>query len=659
MGSEHITFERIETGPLRRFEVSGFRNFGKDAGINLKQLNIVVGPNGAGKSTLLGLFQLFDKTIRSGDLHHIGIEDLDEFGLISPNQKPFTIRLHFDDFVFAYEYRVAKHKDWKLNRAACFLPSHLKKPLIQFGPQKAVSIHTTALTEWLVKCSNLGTYSPPLQGEKRMNLNIAAKVLECLSHFNIGSASSPKSFKSGAIVNFEGGWYEFASRRTKYSRYAFSDFGRYANNSLMFVSAINSLKNNGWEDTDMFGQYFHLDTQACSIPDRELYEPFKPWFESVRVQAEEWSSNGLRKGPWQNLIITWAVASVERRLTTKEQDALQIYFEEALNTYQRDVPFFKDFDSVAGVLQGLVLVLLKGGSYREFGLLPPRDFQWYEKHKEQDSSLGRHSEFISTAEMDDLKTALVENKALRKETLKYLAEHPKLKLKLPPFNLACTLSLNAKGSIDYAVKKNRKPIDLESLSRGENKLLLIALFKEFYAFLEEPETNLHPNFQAQLGNLISENYVSKVVASPKGDVIWDVDRGVGRRFTLAEFNGEQNLKTPNAIWGAKTGRRFLFIETHSDVLLKAIQLQMVRELPKKELWNDIPNLTPSYESFEQEFSNLDPSIEVTYFGIENGKWVPKSMGLRRDGVFRETFGPGFYDQSLELVRSIFDAQSLN
>ena len=129
-------------------------------------------------------------------------------------------------------------------------------------------------------------------------------------------------------------------------------------------------------------------------------------------------------------------------------------------------------------------------------------------------------------------------------------------------------------------------------------------------------------------------------------------------FVDLEEPDEEEI-TKKFVWKYGAHRDYQFIETHSDILIKAIQLEMARNLPTPVLWEEHPGLTPSFKEVQKEFAELDPNIEVTYFGKVKGKSVPKSMGLRRDGVFREEFGPGFYDESLQLVRDIFDLKSQN
>ena len=666
MGNQ-LTFERLEIGTLRRFEVNGFRNFGKGAGINLKGLNIAVGPNGAGKSTLLGLFRLFDKVFRSGNLHHIGIEDLDEYDLLTPNQKPFTIRLHFDEFVFAYEYSITKNMAWELNHSSCYLPTNLNKPMIRIGHQLDFFMNTRMLTNWLISSCNLTDIPQKYQQTKRQHLSIASKFFECITSFDVKHQSKSrhqapsKPFPSGAVVHYEGGWLNLCPSRT-HVNYTHEDFGRSQQSGTRFVQAINSLTNDGWRESPLFPQDFELRTEECAEHQKEQYDTFQQQRLSVFQRSEGWSSNGFRQGPIANLITTWAVAYVEGRLTGKEQQALQDYYSSALQDEPHVVSFFDDLKSIIKHTQIMVLALMKGGVglNRKFGMLAPK----YLGHQgtlneRQRAHARRHSEFISIAEMQSISEALTENKPLRREILKHLEDHSRIQLALPSFNLNCTLFLSKKGMIVCAAEKEGKRIELESLSRGEKKLLLIALSKEFFAFLEEPETNLHPSYQSKLGELIAESYVSELLASAHEESNWWSLKNPDEQIWHTPEELTQEEKLPKlATWVARAQEQFLFIETHSEILLKAIQLQMARKMPKKKLWEENPSLSPSFESFEQEFVNPDPNIEVTYFGISNGKWVPKSMGLRRDGLFRETFGPGFYDQSLVLVRSIFNAQSM-
>ena len=140
------------------------------------------------------------------------------------------------------------------------------------------------------------------------------------------------------------------------------------------------------------------------------------------------------------------------------------------------------------------------------------------------------------------------------------------------------------------------------------------------------------------------------------DGLVDESEDFGIKALRMGYDSTRELKF---YWSVEAVRDYQFIETHSDILVKSIQLEMARHLPTKTLWEENPGLTPSFQEVQRQFSEPDPNIEVTYFGTVDGRSVPKSMGLRRDGVFSEDWGPGFYDESLQLVRDIYDLKSQN
>lgn len=136
--------------------------------------------------------------------------------------------------------------------------------------------------------------------------------------------------------------------------------------------------------------------------------------------------------------------------------------------------------------------------------------------------------------------------------------------------------------------------NLSEFGYGTTKIffLILALLNYGTIYIEEPESNLHPNFQSRLADLIA--------------------------------NEQEN-------------KQFI-IETHSEYLIRRLQyLVAVGKVNHK-------------------------NIVINYFNPANERkksGVLTKIEIRRDGFLTSEFGPGFFDESTNLMRDLFKLTSYN
>jgi predicted ATPase len=164
------------------------------------------------------------------------------------------------------------------------------------------------------------------------------------------------------------------------------------------------------------------------------------------------------------------------------------------------------------------------------------------------------------------------------------------------------------------LKKKEKEILLSDLGYGYSQLLPILLkikiasldfktdhvtptkyYKGKILIIEEPESNLHPDFQSKLADLFVE-------ASEK-------------------FNIQ------------------FIIETHSEYLIRKLQYLTAKKKIK-------PRDTSIYYFYNPE-------------NIPEGKDQIKKIEIQETGKLSETFGAGFFDESTRLLLSLIDDKILN
>lgn len=117
----------------------------------------------------------------------------------------------------------------------------------------------------------------------------------------------------------------------------------------------------------------------------------------------------------------------------------------------------------------------------------------------------------------------------------------------------------------------------------------------YFIYLEEPESNLHPNWQSLLMELITE-----------------INQKFGIRFIL---------------------------ETHSEYMIRKLQSLVA----KKNITNDEVKIY--YFNSDKYVTQEEPKI--------------KEMILREDGILANSFGPGFFDESVKLTVELLKIENYN
>lgn len=174
----------------------------------------------------------------------------------------------------------------------------------------------------------------------------------------------------------------------------------------------------------------------------------------------------------------------------------------------------------------------------------------------------------------------------------------------------------AEDYIRILLNRNGRNVSMNLLGRGTQQvvILITALLNRFprisangrnrnagfegninyMYFLQEPETSLHPKYQSKLADLFIE--------------------------------------------AIKNSDRILFVETHSEFLIRKLQYLVA----KKEIRNE--------------------DIQLVYFEevlktSESGKI--REIPIRKDGFLLDQFGPGFFDESAKWTFELFKLQSEN
>ena len=181
-------------------------------------------------------------------------------------------------------------------------------------------------------------------------------------------------------------------------------------------------------------------------------------------------------------------------------------------------------------------------------------------------------------------------------------------------------------NVELSTRDGRLLIDLdtekrffEDLSRGELNLLMLLLILSFnpkykglytdsssiYYYLNEPEISLHPAWQSTISRLFIDKIRKKVSLNSE----W---------FKTTE--DYQKIK------GNHPRRNTVFIETHSEYLIRGLQVEAAK-------------------------AKLTDEVQILYF---DGKGGVKPINLNKDGSLTDSFGPGFYDESERLSMLILE-----
>ncbi len=188
------------------------------------------------------------------------------------------------------------------------------------------------------------------------------------------------------------------------------------------------------------------------------------------------------------------------------------------------------------------------------------------------------------------------------------------------FEICDEVEVNRVSELGYEIlfKKNDRKFTFHEMGHGSSQIVQLILTiintsrnkvyrfgdKNFNYFsnafiVEEPETNLHPDFQSKLADF----------------------------FILA----------------ANTFNTQFIIETHSEYLIRKLQYLTAN---KKHEYNIKPEDTAIY------YFN-DPK------SLKKGEEQVKRIRIREDGILDGNFGPGFFDEASNLIKEIFKLSGAN
>ncbi len=204
----------------------------------------------------------------------------------------------------------------------------------------------------------------------------------------------------------------------------------------------------------------------------------------------------------------------------------------------------------------------------------------------------------------------VANKPLLKQTLEILGVEGKLRLKQYEQTI----------TVPYLEKSNGKKVNLADLGFGYAQIFTLVLKilqekdgkGERIFIIEEPEANLHPDFQSKLADILA--------------------------LLIKEYN--------------KSKRNVFIIETHSEYLIRKLQYLVAKEdvITDERQFNKVNNP----ESLETK--------DVVIYYFNDDKYVTKEepkvkeIEITESGNLTDTFGPGFFDEATKLQ---FELMKLN
>jgi hypothetical protein len=233
---------------------------------------------------------------------------------------------------------------------------------------------------------------------------------------------------------------------------------------------------------------------------------------------------------------------------------------------------------------------------------------------------------------------------------------------MPQLELLLTISYDTlRISLTGKLERNGKEVPLSSLSKGEDRMLLVKLARRWSSYLEEPETNLHPTNQAQMGRVLAESVIhyTKHFDATTGNTHYSSEEA--KEYSKNTFGFEDLMEEPSSYlnWSAfnsASGYEVTFVETHSEPLIRAIQMEIAKNLPRPE-W--IERANEDLAAHLKARLEQEPNIEITYFDTVDGKVVPRSLGLRRDGVITHRISQDFFYDTEPLMAALFDGLELN
>jgi len=192
-----------------------------------------------------------------------------------------------------------------------------------------------------------------------------------------------------------------------------------------------------------------------------------------------------------------------------------------------------------------------------------------------------------------------------------------------------------KIGVSYYLNKGGKMHSLGDSGRGINQLFFIllkvaTLAKNSILILEEPETNMHPALQSKLADMI-------IMAKNKFNVSF-----------IIETHSEYLI------------RRLQFLVARSQIINQPDILQnqtkkieKIKVLKFKEL--------EGLKDCDLAISHNDVSIYYLYNPgkIPHGEVQVRKLEIRADGILKQDFGKGFFDETVRSIRNLLTLQNAN
>lgn len=660
----------FKTSPvlLKRFEVEGFRNFKKFSGINIAAINVFVGPNGSGKSTLLRLLRLFHEQRRKGEVDHISIADIDSYDLVTWQREPFTIRVFErtawdgDHFVLEKEYcydvcqetgswvlkckriKIDGERIFEITEVTAYRSQSAAESHERFDEVKMPTVTKPGVINWLLKCQRAGPFDafrsgtnlPSRQGDASMSLekhlesvfsdsmpgverymqdseallDCALAVLEFI-HSNWGVLFWFGDLGAPDFVLWYGASYSNSPPSLKVLKLLADD------KLVENMHTRGPMRAEPYLD-DLFREYGMED-----LPKKPSIHEFVLFVIQCMCMLDQEGVNSVLNHndftecpgrlSWIKLLSTEDGALNENRC---------VWIANALRKMAATIVDFVECgeqESSEGLLK--LNCFNRSGRVRREGLgdayyrlVDPWD---PEKSIESLRSLSasdfdRQIDVFERGKGSSVRASILQNLPARDKG-ESVGEGAAVKGRvwsvtsdvLPgKINVYYSHS-DGQLSIEYLTHGESDPLHISQLSRGQQRLILIELMQGSYFCFEEPETGLHPKYQSLL---------AKAVVSGILEACEDEPSGVGLRSMQS----------------------IVFIETHSEYFVRALQLE-ARNMYKS--------------AGDGEAIREAEHFEVTYFQKDDdaAHCTLRPMGLRRDGMLKASFGPGFFDETFRLT----------
>ena len=613
---------------LKRFEVEGFRQFKKPSGINISGLNVIVGPNGSGKSTFTRLMRLMDEVVRKGFTDKIPFSIVDAYGLGVKRGKTFKIRLYYNqnayfptDYCIQFQYRVNDRFDWK--REKSHLTVKLGSRYVSFRKGSSEDyffpMYDQRATKFIL--SNLFFGKKDDEHDNRM----------------LTSLSDLQNTISNLSSNEEKSKREYLNSLEKKMLNEICLFLLCKNSGISGINIFKKVRKR-W-----FGLYPVLINKDFFAP--KITEDFiEKIFQFSLEENEVYEKYGIQcAGAEERFVFAWLVKSKSHWGRSLDQ-----YLETSCTQGRID-------ELTSGILECIrefaevESAIYAGSQDPENGIhLTDRMYpNGLDEEGRPHSVLFWKSEDLDNINVYNdgqnqwkqlLHALITENEGFSNCYLRV----KKIKAFLEDTKLSYNVSLNNNSlAVDLNISKNGKKRRLGDLSKGEVRIVALSLMKLFGSnFIEEPENSLHPKFQSIVGTYLAE-----------------------------EIGGVNNLLL-NSDYAPTSSTPFSVVETHSEYLIRSIQLSVAAHY--KKFKNSDKVFLPEGTIDDQGFMLLEDTdveflpfsklngITISYFNIEeDGTTTIKDMGLREDGMLSESFGPGFFDESVSLTTQLLQLHNNN